>query len=634
MNVEVLDSQALPIIRNTADEKKAEEEQRPKEEEEVSKKRKIQTRSSIRPAEVPATSPTSPSVSPATTRSKETGWQFVKADSALLKTVNTSTLKRPSFRLIEQMNAKDDPPQKIAAWRTDAYIRWKPPDEESVRMPQYDADTDDERWIQEMNQTNPSFVRYPLNVDAFESVLDTFEHEDFQLAMNTCSKISDEDEDIYMMCAVCNREDSDDTNLIVFCDGCNLAVHQECYGIELVPEGIWLCHVCQNGSSPSLQTCILCGGSNGPMKPTTTGRWAHVLCSLWVPGVCIPNIERMEPIDISNIVPERWKLTCYLCKSRFGACIQCSKRECAVAYHPTCAFMKGHYLVLGEDLTHLTNLSYCTRHTPRSHTMEDATHEVYTMPKGQDGSEPNENSVNRTAQDTPQNGHIRRKHSFTLLPLQRAQKICRLDNEASMAIYSYWIAKREQRKAPLLRKYRHAVIPAKGSRQNVEKTHQELVSEFNALRKIRTQLEKVRLCLELIRKREAKKREIVRCICLTIECQTDPLSYRIRNFIKLLESFDTLGYFREPVSISIARDYYDVIKNPMDFSTMKKKLDAGLYDSITAAKGDVDLICNNATTYNASKSRYAVMARSLQKYANALISESQFADEAITAIDT
>ncbi len=30
-------------------------------------------------------------------------------------------------------------------------------------------------------------------------------------------------------------------------------------------------------------TCILCGFEEGAVKPTKDGRWAHVMCALWIP---------------------------------------------------------------------------------------------------------------------------------------------------------------------------------------------------------------------------------------------------------------------------------------------------------------------------------------------------------------
>jgi len=44
----------------------------------------------------------------------------------------------------------------------------------------------------------------------------------------------DEDE----KCCVCGTPDSIDTNMIIFCDGCNIAVHQWCYGVPVIPQGI------------------------------------------------------------------------------------------------------------------------------------------------------------------------------------------------------------------------------------------------------------------------------------------------------------------------------------------------------------------------------------------------------------
>ena len=44
--------------------------------------------------------------------------------------------------------------------------------------------------------------------------------------------------------------------------------------------------------------------------------------------------------------------------------------------------------------------------------------------------------------------------------------------------------------------------------------------------------------------------------------------------------------------------YYDVIKNPMDLSTMKSKLDAGMYKDRVEFAADFKLMIENAKTYN------------------------------------
>lgn len=41
------------------------------------------------------------------------------------------------------------------------------------------------------------------------------------------------------LCAICGGGDSDkdDANEIVFCERCDVAVHQKCYGVDVIPSG-------------------------------------------------------------------------------------------------------------------------------------------------------------------------------------------------------------------------------------------------------------------------------------------------------------------------------------------------------------------------------------------------------------
>ena len=93
--------------------------------------------------------------------------------------------------------------------------------------------------------------------------------------------------------------------------------------------------------------------------------------------------------------------------------------------------------------------------------------------------------------------------------------------------------------------------------------------------------------------------------------------------------------FREPVDKNKVPDYYDIIKKPMDLSTIQKKLDLGLkeenddcqpqkakkavgeddelvqYTSVEDFKADIAQIFENARTYNLRETIYF-------KYANLL----------------
>jgi bromodomain-containing factor 1 len=58
--------------------------------------------------------------------------------------------------------------------------------------------------------------------------------------------------------------------------------------------------------------------------------------------------------------------------------------------------------------------------------------------------------------------------------------------------------------------------------------------------------------------------------------------------------------FVEPVDVEGLKlyDYYDIIKEPMDLATIKKKMDARQYVNAEEVRRDVVLMCNNCFTYN------------------------------------
>lgn len=71
----------------------------------------------------------------------------------------------------------------------------------------------------------------------------------------------------------------------------------------------------------------------------------------------------------------------------------------------------------------------------------------------------------------------------------------------------------------------------------------------------------------------------------------------------------------DPVALNIP-DYLTVIKQPMDLSTISKKLDLNEYASAEAFMAEVRLMLNNCFTYNAPDSQVTKMGRNLEKYFN------------------
>lgn len=170
-------------------------------------------------------------------------------------------------------------------------------------------------------------------------------------------------------CAVCNDSECDNANAIVFCDGCNIAVHQECYGIAFIPEGQWLCRKCMLSRNRPV-TCSFCPSGTGAFKQLDSLQWSHVICGLWINELYFANPVYMEPIEGIDAIPKsRWRLLCYICRQKGGACIQCLNRNCFRAYHVTCAKRAGLYMAMGRGVAGALALKaslklFCDRHGP------------------------------------------------------------------------------------------------------------------------------------------------------------------------------------------------------------------------------------------------------------------------------
>jgi len=196
------------------------------------------------------------------------------------------------------------------------------------------------------------------------------------------SKIAEENETDDLPCHVCGEWESDDpNNLLIICDGCDVPVHQDCYGVEEVPEGDWFCYAClgskegKNVEAKLLQ-CELCPtkgpGAFHPVSRTSSSActykkhtgdeqlWCHTACGFWVHETFFP--DSMEEVQGLHEVPKaRWDLVCELCRRKRGAPTQCCERTCVAAFHPLCAREAGLYCRL---LTMKGAQLFCNRHRP------------------------------------------------------------------------------------------------------------------------------------------------------------------------------------------------------------------------------------------------------------------------------
>lgn len=304
-------------------------------------------------------------------------------------------LPEAEFELVDSSIRIPDAPS-----RPSAYFRFiEKCVEELDEMVEYDMDEEDYAWLDFINEQRKSDNIAPVSQEVFETLMDRLEKESYFESQSSCDPNTYIDEDA--VCCICNDGECQNSNVILFCDMCNLAVHQECYGVPYIPEGQWLCRRCLQSPSRVVD-CALCPNKVGAFKQTDQGKWAHVVCALWIPEVCFANTVFLEPIDsIENIPAARWKLNCYICKRRQGACIQCFKTNCYTAFHVTCAQQAGLYMkiepVKGESgqIT-VRKTAYCDVHTPGNKDESECSEEEKEKVKKEKGSSVNCNENGKT----------------------------------------------------------------------------------------------------------------------------------------------------------------------------------------------------------------------------------------------
>lgn len=102
--------------------------------------------------------------------------------------------------------------------------------------------------------------------------------------------------------------------------------------------------------APTREPCILCPNDipSEPLLFTEDGQKAHRMCALYIPETSIMPGEKDTIVDVQYIDKARLDLKCNYCRSKKGACFQCSQKKCTRAYHATCAAAAGVLVEQGE----------------------------------------------------------------------------------------------------------------------------------------------------------------------------------------------------------------------------------------------------------------------------------------------
>lgn len=441
-------------------------------------------------------------------------------------------LPLPSYRLIENYMTPSDMTALSAVYYR--FIETEKLDD----VVEYDVDEEDLAWLHLLNKYRSQRKFKELSIDIFEKVMNQLDRDAHALSHSVMIGTNDNDSvcDDDAVCAICGDDECTNTNAILFCDACNLAVHQECYGIPFVPESQWLCRRCQSAVGADV-ACCLCPVLGGAVKQTNDGRWAHIVCALWIPEVGFGNIELLEPITKLNCIPAaRHRLVCTVCKkNHVGVCIQCMHKNCYKAFHITCAQQVGLYMKIEPLLDsngvviNVTKTLLCDNHKPldacRYEPMIDNSVNSDGRPsppaRKRTGPSPGFAAQRFThSQQKKPSGwehrnvcHVlsltaaRLKQFATRIPMRDKRQLLR-------SIHSYWGLKRQTRNG-LLQPQHFQITTTDNSSSamiNFGDKCQDAKTNLMHIRKLRHEMEKVRLLLELIRKREKVKLQVAKTV--------------------------------------------------------------------------------------------------------------------------
>lgn len=154
----------------------------------------------------------------------------------------------------------------------------------------------------------------------------------------------------------------------------------------------------------------------------------------------------------------------------------------------------------------------------------------------------------------------------------------------------------------------YSFLPAKSSRQSIKRMPSHVFTVDDS-RGPSLQVEKKKR--EAYYKAEQKLKEPVEFL------------RRCERIMSLLKTHDCAEWFMEPVDPQCLGipDYFEVIKEPMDFSKVEKRLRSGYYKNSDDFDNDIRKIWNNATTYNHPKTEIYGMTLRISSYFEKLVKE-------------
>ena len=125
----------------------------------------------------------------------------------------------------------------------------------------------------------------------------------------------------------------------------------------------WFCEACKaNVKDPD---CELCPNRGGIFKETDVGKWVHLVCALYVPGVAFGEVDQLSMVTLFEMQYSKWggKL-CSLCIderfARTGVCIGCDAGMCKTYFHVTW-WVKIFKMIVTYLFTYISTFFQCSK---------------------------------------------------------------------------------------------------------------------------------------------------------------------------------------------------------------------------------------------------------------------------------
>ena len=131
------------------------------------------------------------------------------------------------------------------------------------------------------------------------------------------------------------------------------------------------------------------------------------------------------------------------------------------------------------------------------------------------------------------------------------------------------------------------------------------------------------LCVERLAEKEERFMRLEKAINPLLDDDDQvAFSYVLDNIVNgKLKALPEAWPFLKPVNKKFVKDYYSIVKNPMDLETVAKKIKAHKYHNRSEFMHDVELILENSVAYNGAESQFTEKARAMVRICQETLEE-------------